>query len=76
MLRYAFFVIAALAVATVAILASRPVARAGMLQPGAAAPDISGQSVFDGRIEPFSLKDQLKKGGVVLYFFPAAFTSG
>ena len=52
------------------------VARGDMLASGAPAPDVTGQSVFAGKVEPFSLRDQLKHGAVVLYFFPAAFTSG
>ena len=64
-------------IAFVAVAFARPLfSRAGALQPGAAAPEIAGQSVYAGKIEPFSLKKQLKKGAVVLYFFPAAFTSG
>lgn len=70
-----FAVVALVVIA--AVILSRPFfARADMLAPGTSAPEISGQSVYDGKIEPFSLKDQLKKGAVVLYFFPAAFTSG
>jgi len=75
--RLALMIVAVLLVAIAALALARPfVARADTLKVGAVAPDISGQSVFDGRIEPFSLKDQLKTGAVVLYFFPAAFTSG
>ena len=43
---------------------------------GAAAPDFSAQASQAGKQFPFHLADALKKGPVVLYFFPAAFTSG
>ena len=47
-----------------------------MLAQGAAAPDFSVQATLGGQVYPFKLADALKKGPVVLYFFPAAFTSG
>ena len=68
--------------ATVALLAlcSIGTASAGparaMLGPGDAAPQIKGQSIIDGKVEKFDLLDAAKKKAVVLYFFPAAFTSG
>jgi peroxiredoxin len=43
---------------------------------GASAPDFSAQASQAGKQFPFRLSDALKKGPVVLYFFPAAFTSG
>lgn len=43
---------------------------------GATAPDFSAQASMAGKEFPFKLSDALKKGPVVLYFFPAAFTSG
>ena len=43
---------------------------------GAAAPDFTTQVAVHGKDTPFTLKKALKKGPVVLYFFPAAFTSG
>ena len=46
------------------------------LAPGAVAPDFSTQGALAGKAFPFSLKQALKKGPVVLYFFPAAFTPG
>ena len=47
-----------------------------ILQPGDVAPDFSAQASLGGRIFDFSLAQALKKGPVVLYFYPAAFTSG
>ena len=46
------------------------------LSVGASAPDFSAQASQAGKQFPFHLADALKKGPVVLYFFPAAFTSG
>ena len=46
------------------------------LQPGATAPDFTTQATLAGKPFTFSLADALKKGPVVLYFYPAAFTSG
>ncbi|WP_241126953.1 peroxiredoxin [Novosphingobium terrae] len=58
----------------VAALPGTP-ARAALPQ-GAAAPDFQTQAVLAGKPFGFHLADALKKGPVVLYFFPAAFTSG
>jgi peroxiredoxin len=46
------------------------------LKPGAAAPDFTADGALDGAPFKFHLADALKNGPVVLYFFPAAFTSG
>lgn len=46
------------------------------LKPGDKAPDFSAQASLGGQIAPFSLAAALKKGPVVLYFYPAAFTTG
>lgn len=46
------------------------------LPQGATAPDFQTQAVLAGKPFTFHLADSLKKGPVVLYFFPAAFTSG
>jgi len=46
------------------------------LKPGAAAPVFSAEASLAGKPFHFSLADELKKGPVVLYFYPAAFTSG
>lgn len=43
---------------------------------GAAAPDFSAQASMGGKEFSFSLAESLKKGPVVLYFYPAAFTKG
>jgi peroxiredoxin len=43
---------------------------------GAKAPDFTAQASLGGKEFSFSLVDALKKGPVVLYFYPAAFTKG
>jgi thioredoxin-dependent peroxiredoxin len=48
----------------------------GALTVGAMAPDFSAQASLGGKEFGFSLADALKKGPVVLYFYPAAFTKG
>lgn len=55
---------------------SMPFAAQAALAPGAAAPTITTSAALGGKSFTFSLADALKKGPVVLYFFPAAFTSG
>jgi thioredoxin-dependent peroxiredoxin len=46
------------------------------LQNGTKAPDFTLQASQGGNVFTFSLADALKKGPVVLYFYPAAFTTG
>lgn len=46
------------------------------LAPGARAPDFTAKGAIAGRDFTVHLAKQLKKGPVVLYFFPAAFTPG
>ena len=46
------------------------------LNPGDQAPDFKTQASLAGDAFTFSLAEALKKGPVVLYFYPAAFTSG
>ena len=46
------------------------------LAPGAAAPDFKAPAFLAGKPFDFHLDEALKKGPVVLYFFPAAHTSG
>jgi thioredoxin-dependent peroxiredoxin len=56
-----------------AVLASPAIAA---LAVGGMAPDFSAQASLGGKEYQFSLADALKKGPVVLYFYPAAFTKG
>ena len=46
------------------------------LPAGAPAPDFSAHAFLAGKPFDFNLDEALKKGPVVLYFFPAAHTSG
>ena len=46
------------------------------LKQGDPAPDFKTQASMGGKVFDFSLDDALKKGPVVLYFYPAAFTKG
>ena len=56
-----------------ALLASQAFAA---LKPGAAAPAFKTEATLAGRPFTFELAAALKSGPVVLYFYPAAFTSG
>jgi thioredoxin-dependent peroxiredoxin len=46
------------------------------IAPGARAPDFTTQGALAGKVVNVHLSAQLKRGPVVLYFFPAAFTGG
>ena len=46
------------------------------LKAGDVAPDFKAQASLGGKVFTFSLAEALKKGPVVLYFYPAAFTEG
>jgi thioredoxin-dependent peroxiredoxin len=46
------------------------------LAPGAQAPDFTAQASLAGKDFSFSLKEALKKGPVVVYFYPSAYTGG
>ena len=61
------------AVAVAALLATPAFAE---LKPGAKAPDFTAPAYLSGQPFTFKLADALKKGPVVLYFFPAAYTKG
>jgi len=59
---------------TIALLAAAPATAA--LAPGAKAPNFTTQGALAGKPFNVTLANLLKKGPVVLYFFPAAFTPG
>jgi peroxiredoxin Q/BCP len=63
-----------IAAATLALGLAAPALAA--LPVGATAPDFTTQASLAGKPIPFNLAAALKKGPVVLYFFPAAFTTG
>lgn len=46
------------------------------LKEGDTAPDFKAQASLAGKAFNFSLKDSLKKGPVVVYFYPSAYTGG
>jgi peroxiredoxin Q/BCP len=68
MIRKSFFIALVMAVAATS-------ARAG-LKPGDTAPDFSVQAAIGGKEFRFSLSEALKRGPVVLYFYPKSFTKG
>lgn len=63
----AFGIIATVAFAAPALAA---------LKPGAKAPDFTAPAYLAGEAFTFKLADALKKGPVIVYFFPAAHTPG
>lgn len=63
-----------LALAAAAALVATPALAA--LAPGAKAPDFTAPAFKAGEAMTYKLSDALKKGPVVLYFFPAAYTGG
>jgi peroxiredoxin Q/BCP len=70
-MRYAYVPLAlTLALATLAAPAS------AALAVGSKAPDFTAQASLGGRVFTFSLAGALRRGPVVLYFYPAAFTPG
>lgn len=64
----------ATALAAAALLSAVPVQAA--LKEGDAAPDFKLQASQAGKAFNYTLKDALKKGPVVVYFYPSAFTAG
>lgn len=46
------------------------------LHEGDQAPDFNAQASLNGKAFDFSLKEALKKGTVVVYFYPSAYTGG
>ena len=46
------------------------------LNPGDVAPDFNAQASLAGQTFSFSLKESFKRGPVVVYFYPSAYTSG
>lgn len=59
-----------------ALLFTMPVTAMAALDKGAKAPDFTSKAALGGKSFDFSLSQALKKGPVVLYFYPKAFTSG
>lgn len=61
--------------ASIAILALAPAASADLPQ-GAKAPAFATQGALGGKAFAFNLRTALRKGPVVLYFYPKSFTQG
>lgn len=68
-----FYRVIALAVACLAALTGTASA---MLKQGDLAPVFRAKASLGGKVFDFDLADALKRGPVVLYFYPAAFTPG
>ena len=62
--------------ASVAALAAVALPASAELKAGAKAPDFTAPAFMAGQPFTFKLADALKKGPVVVYFFPAAYTKG
>jgi thioredoxin-dependent peroxiredoxin len=59
-----------------AALAGAALSAHAALKPGDTAPLFTTEAAVGGKQKPLVLADELKKGPVVLYFFPKSFTSG
>lgn len=68
-----YFSILTIALATAAAIATPAL---GALKTGDVAQDFTTRGALGGKVFTLHLKEALKKGPVVLYFFPAAFTPG
>jgi len=58
------------------LLAGTTLPALAALKEGDAAPDFKAEASLAGKAFRYSLKDALKRGPVVVYFYPAAFTAG
>ncbi|MBV8067553.1 MAG: redoxin domain-containing protein [Candidatus Eremiobacteraeota bacterium] len=67
-------ILLAVSAAFLTVNATAPASAA--LPTGGKAPAFTLQATQGGNVFTFSLADALKKGPVVLYFYPAAFTKG
>ncbi|MEX3934986.1 redoxin domain-containing protein [Paraburkholderia phymatum] len=66
----------ALAATLCASLSLYALTASATLKPGDDAPDFTTQASLGGKTYQYQLADALRKGPVVLYFYPAAFTKG
>lgn len=66
----------AVAAFAAAVLFSTVLPAGAALPVGAKAPPFTAQASLGGTVFSFALADALKRGPVVLYFYPAAFTTG
>lgn len=58
------------------LIAAAVLPAAAALKEGDAAPDFQAQAALAGKAFGYALKDALKKGAVVVYFYPSAYTGG
>ncbi len=63
-------------IAALALAAVLAVPALAALSVGKSAPEFTAQASLGGKVFTFDLADALKRGPVVLYFYPAAFTKG
>lgn len=63
-------------VAAAALAAAFATPASAALKPGDKAPDFTAPAYLGGHPFTYNLADELKKGPVVVYFFPAAHTAG
>lgn len=63
-------------IAAALALLAMPGAALANLPVGARAPAFSTQAALDGKVIGFNLRSALRRGPVVLYFYPKAFTQG
>src|SRR5215831_8860085 len=61
---------------TVAVAGACALPAMAALEQGKSAPDFKAQASLAGKEFTYSLKDSLKKGPVVVYFYPSAYTGG
>lgn len=59
-----------------ALMLALPLTGRAALPVGSPAPDFNVQATLGGKVFGFALDEALRKGPVVLYFYPAAFTKG
>lgn len=74
--RYIRYILLAVAVAAAGLFLFRPATTTAAIKTGATAPNFVTQGAIGGKTFTLDLSKQLKKGPVVLYFFPKAFTKG
>ncbi len=63
-------------VAILCTLTAVSLTAAAALKTGDSAPEFSAQASYAGKATPYSLKEALGKGPVVVYFYPSAYTGG
>ena len=62
--------------AALVVLCLVPLTAIAALDVGERAPDFSTEAAQGGRVYRYSLAESLKKGPVIVYFFPAAYSEG